>query len=229
MPKSVGAVFAPEHLQMNAAVKKEYMESTLNMSGVLGSFMAVVAALVALITLNLHTDMPVSIMAGVLMVIASVLTVKEDIQLSIVNAFDSRISVKMVYGLGILSALFASLASGFVVFICTLAGRPISDELGIPFLDKISNQLLSGIAIGVACLGLFTFVFYALHSMGIVRISPELSDRTVYTSGCCPTACHGGWRIWFGCTPCRIGFHRSPLLLSFGRLQSEVGYGWYRL
>lgn len=169
--------------KMNNAVKKEYVESALNISGVLGSLLTVMIALIVLLMLDLHTNVVFSFILGMITFIASMLTVREDIQLGIVNAYDSRITEKMVYIMGIVSALLASLASGFVTFISSLAGVPLSEMLGIPLMENMKDQLLGGMGAGFASLGLSTWLFYVVKRMGFVRISPELSDRTVYMSG----------------------------------------------
>ncbi len=169
--------------RMHQAVKKEYMESTLNLSGVLGSFVAVIAALLVLVFTEGEADLQVSLAMGAVMVIASAMTAKEDIELSIVNAYDARITVNMVYWLGILSTLLASLASGFVVFIGSLAGNFLSSQKELHLFEQTGAQIFSGISIGVASLGLFAVFFSVLERMGKLRMAPELSDRTVYLSG----------------------------------------------
>ncbi|UHA71980.1 CPBP family intramembrane glutamic endopeptidase [Paenibacillus sp. 481] len=169
--------------KMNVAVKKEYLESTLNLSGVLGSFVAVIAALIILITQGGEVSLAYSLVMGCIMAAISSLTAKEDIELSIVNAYDSRISIKSVYLLGILSTALASLAAGFVVFIASLAGNFISTKKSLYLFEQLEWQSAVGVCVGIVTLGVFGLFFYILEKKNWLKISPELSDRTVYLSG----------------------------------------------
>lgn len=107
--------------QMNKVIRDEQVESTFGISGMLASVMMVVAILV-LVLMDVQTQIILSLILGLIIVLVQSLTVKEDIQLTIVNAYDARMSVHTVKLLGILSTMFAGLLTGFVVFICSLGG-----------------------------------------------------------------------------------------------------------
>ncbi|NPC91388.1 CPBP family intramembrane metalloprotease [Bacillus sp. WMMC1349] len=168
---------------MNKAVQKEQLESTLGITGVLGSCIAVVAAIIVLIHLDVRADMTVSMIMGSILAVCNLFSIKEDIQLTIVNAYDSRMSLKMVSSLAILSAVLAGILIGFVVFICSLAGNSLGENLHWPIWEKVGNQLLSGGCAGIICLGLSAVFFSVLEKKKWLRISPELSNRTIYLSG----------------------------------------------
>ncbi|MDU0071196.1 MULTISPECIES: CPBP family intramembrane glutamic endopeptidase [Bacillus] len=169
--------------KMGVAVKKEHLESTLGMTGVIGSLIAVIAAIMVLINMDSRADVTTSMILGGILICCNLLTLKEDIQLTIVNAYDSRISVKMVYIFGTLSTILAGLSTGFVVFICSLAGNTVGYSMKWSVWDNPASQVLSGISIGLACLGLSAAMFTVLEKKKLLRISPELSNRTVYLSG----------------------------------------------
>ncbi|MED0702380.1 type II CAAX endopeptidase family protein [Aeribacillus composti] len=168
---------------IETAVKKEQMESTLNMTGVLASCLAVIAAIIILINLRQNAGITASILLGAVLFFCNIITIKEDIQLSIVNTYDSRLSIKTVYALGILSAILAGLATGFVVYICSLAGHSLSNVLQIAFFDNAVWQFFVGLNVGIGCLGFFSAIFSWLEEKNWLRISPELSNRTIYLSG----------------------------------------------
>ena len=169
--------------QMNKVIRDEQVESTFGLSGMLGSAAAMIMAILVLVLMNVQINLTLSFMLGFMIVLVQSLTIKEDIQLTIVNAYDARMSVQTVKLLGILSTLFAGLLTGFVVFICSLAGGALANELEMKFLDEIVGQTFIGLSAGLISLGITSLVFYLLERMNKLRISPELSNRSMFLSG----------------------------------------------
>ncbi|WP_144494964.1 CPBP family intramembrane glutamic endopeptidase [Bacillus pumilus] len=169
--------------QMNKVIRDEQVESTFGISGMLGSAAAMIMAILVLVLMNVQVQITLSIILGLIIVFVQSLTIKEDIQLTIVNAYDARMSVHTVQLLGILSTLFAGLLTGFVVFICSLAGGALVNELGLKFLDQSIVQIYIGLSAGIISLGITSLVFYLLERMNRLRISPELSNRSMFLSG----------------------------------------------
>lgn len=168
---------------MGSAVKKEQLESTLGMSGFIGSFLAVIAAILTLIYLDVNPSLTVSIVLGVIMFASNVLTVRESVDLSIVNAYDARISVKSVAILGYLSASIAGLATGLVAFLCSLAGIGLAASMGLELFAEPARQLVIGISAGLGCLGLFAWIMHAFERRRWLATSPELSSRSIFIAG----------------------------------------------
>ncbi|MES1036215.1 CPBP family intramembrane glutamic endopeptidase [Bacillus pumilus] len=169
--------------QMNKVIRDEQVESTFGISGMLGSAAAMIIAILVLVLMNVQIQITLSLILGLIIVLVQSLTIKEDIQLTIVNAYDARMSVHTVQLLGILSTLFAGLLTGFVVFICSLAGGALVNELGLKFLDQSIVQIFIGLSAGIISLGITSLVFYLLERMNRLRISPELSNRSMFLSG----------------------------------------------
>lgn len=169
--------------RMEEAVKQEQLEAAFHMTGVLGSFLAVVAALLVVMKLEVRADIASGLILGSIPLICSLLTVREDIQLAMVNAYDSRMTVRMMYTLGAFSSILAGMAVGFVVFICSYAGKSLGVNMNLLFLEHAGDQVVSGIGAGIACLGFFSTAFSILEKKKWLRISPELSNRTLYLSG----------------------------------------------
>lgn len=169
--------------QMNKVIRDEQVESTFGISGMLGSAAAMIMAILVLVLMNVQVQITLSLILGLIIVLVQSLTIKEDIQLTIVNAYDARMSVHTVQLLGILSTLFAGLLTGFVVFICSLAGGALVNELGLKFLDQSIVQIYIGLSAGIISLGMTSLVFYFLERMNRLRISPELSNRSMFLSG----------------------------------------------
>ncbi|MBR0614802.1 CPBP family glutamic-type intramembrane protease, partial [Bacillus safensis] len=169
--------------QMNKVIRDEQVESTFGISGMLGSAAAMIIAILVLVLMNVQIQIALSLILGLIIVLVQSLTIKEDIQLTIVNAYDARMSVHTVQLLGILSTLFAGLLTGFVVFICSLAGGALVNELGLKFLDQSIAQIYIGLSAGIISLGITSLVFYLLERMNRLRISPELSNRSMFLSG----------------------------------------------
>lgn len=172
-----------ELINNSNVVRKEMVESVLNLSGVIGSFIAVISGLLVLIFTKGEANWSFSLALGLLLFLSGLLTTKEDINLSLVNAFDSRLRKNQVVLLGILAAILGSLASASVMFISSLAGYYVSALKAIPILSSWGNQVIWGVGIGVLCLGLFSLFFALLEKHKLLRISPELSSRTIYLSG----------------------------------------------
>lgn len=172
-----------ESMNTSNVVRQEMIESILNLSGVIGSFVAVICGLVVLIFTKGEVNWPFSLVIGLLLFISGLLTTKEDINLSLVNAFDSRLKKNQVILLGILAAILGSLASASVMFISSLAGYYVATLKNIPIISDWVNQILWGLGTGITCLGIFTLFFFLLERTRLLRISPELSDRTIYLSG----------------------------------------------
>jgi len=177
--------FEPEILTdgMGSAVKKEQLESTLGLTGFIGSFLALIAAILVLINLDVHPNLAVGILLGVIMFASNVLTVRESVDLSIVNAYDARISVKAVAILGILSTSLAGLATGLVAFLSSLAGIGLSESMGLSLFAEPAKQIMVGISAGICCLGLFAWVMHVAERRGWLEISPELSSRSIFVAG----------------------------------------------
>ncbi|KIL11586.1 CPBP family intramembrane glutamic endopeptidase [Bacillus safensis] len=169
--------------QMNKVIRDEQVESTFGISGMLGSAAAMIIAILVLVLMNVQIQITLSLILGLIIVLVQSLTIKEDIQLTIVNAYDARMSVHTVQLLGILSTLFAGLLTGFVVFICSLAGGALVNELGLKFLDQSIVQIYIGLSAGIISLGITSLVFHFLERMNRLRISPELSNRSMFLSG----------------------------------------------
>lgn len=169
--------------QMNKVIRDEQVESTFGISGMLASAAAMVVAILVLVLMDVQTQIILSLILGLIIVLVQSLTVKEDIQLTIVNAYDARMSVNTVKLLGILSTMFAGLLTGFVVFICSLGGGALANKLGLAFLDRINEQIFIGLSGGLISLGITSFIFYLLEKINRLRISPELSNRSMFLSG----------------------------------------------
>ncbi|OLP65793.1 Sporulation-killing factor biosynthesis protein SkfC [Bacillus pumilus] len=169
--------------QMNQVIRDEQVESTFGISGMVASAAAMVMAILVLVLMDVHTQLILSLTLGLAVVFVQSLTIKEDAQLTIVNAYDARMSVHTVRLLGILSTLLAGLLTGFVVFICSLAGGALANELGWKLLDRVSGQFFIGISAGFISLGITSLVFYLLERTNRLRISPELSNRSMFLSG----------------------------------------------
>ncbi|PCK23450.1 CPBP family intramembrane metalloprotease domain-containing protein [Bacillus pumilus] len=169
--------------KMNKVIRDEQVESTFGISGMLASAAAMVMAILVLVLMDVQTQIILSLILGLIIVLVQSLTIKEDIQLTIVNAYDARMNVQTVRLLGMLSTMLAGLLTGFVVFICSLAGGALANELGLTFLDRISVQFFIGLSGGLISLGITSLVFFLLERMNRLRISPELSNRSMFLSG----------------------------------------------
>ncbi|MFJ5965794.1 CPBP family intramembrane glutamic endopeptidase [Bacillus sp. NPDC093026] len=169
--------------QMNKVIRDEQVESTFGISGMLGSAAAMVMAILVLVLMEVQTQIMLSLILGLCIVFVQSLTIKEDIQLTIVNAYDARMSVSTVRLLGVISTLLAGLLTGFVVFVCSLAGEALANELNWKGLDQFGGQFFIGLGAGLISLGITSLIFYLLESRNHLRISPELSNRSMFLSG----------------------------------------------
>jgi len=59
----------------------------------------------------------------------------------------------------------------------------LSNVLQIAFFDNAVWQFFVGLSVGIGCLGFFSAIFSWLEEKNWLRISPELSNRTIYLSG----------------------------------------------
>ncbi|WP_419871183.1 CPBP family intramembrane glutamic endopeptidase [Candidatus Pristimantibacillus sp. PTI5] len=168
---------------MGQVVRQEFRDSALNLSGFVGSFLSTIAGVLLLIYIDGANQTMMSLCIAFVIVTAVLLTAVDDISMSIVNAFDSRLSVKSVYLIGILSALMASVAYGSMAFIASLAGFKLAIKQSLVLYNNTSFQIGAGISLAMVTLGAFAFIFKVLESRGAVRISPELSDRSIFLSG----------------------------------------------
>lgn len=168
---------------MSKVIRDEQVESTFGVSGMLGSALAMILAILILVFMDVQTSIIFSLVLGLLIIICQSLTLKEDIQLTIVNAYDARMSVKTVSLLGILSTLLTGLLTGFVVFICSLAGNALAGDFGWKTFEQPIVQIFYGIGAGLISLGVTSLLFNLLEKKQYLRISPELSNRTVFLSG----------------------------------------------
>ncbi|MED4802009.1 sporulation killing factor biosynthesis protein SkfC [Bacillus atrophaeus] len=169
--------------QMNKVIRDEQVESTFGVSGMLGSALAMILAILILVFMDVQTSIIFSLVLGLFIIICQSLTLKEDIQLTIVNAYDARMSVKTVSLLGVLSTLLTGLLTGFVVFICSLAGNALAGDFGWKTFEQPMVQIFYGIGAGLISLGVTSLLFNLLEKNHCLRISPELSNRTVFLSG----------------------------------------------
>lgn len=164
-------------------VKKEFRETALNLSGFIGALGATIAGVISLIYTDVSVGSSLSVFLAAIIVFAIFLTSTDDVKMSIVNTYDSRLTVKSVYLIGYLSALMAGLAYGCVVFITSLAGFNLATMEQIPLFRNPSSQIMYGVSIGLICLAFFAWLFKILENRGLVRISPELSERSLFLAG----------------------------------------------
>lgn len=59
----------------------------------------------------------------------------------------------------------------------------LANKLGLAFLDRINEQIFIGLSGGLISLGITSFIFYLLEKINRLRISPELSNRSMFLSG----------------------------------------------
>jgi len=168
---------------MSQVIQQEFRDSALNLSGFVGSFLSTIAGVLLLIYVEGQHDTMLSLFIALVIVVAVLLTAVDDISMSIVNAFDSRLSVKSVYLIGIVSSIMASIAYGSMAFITSLAGMKLALKQSLVLFSNSFSQISVGISLAMATLGLFAIIFKVLESRDIVRISPELSDRSIFLSG----------------------------------------------
>ncbi|MDT2235974.1 hypothetical protein P7H19_06170 [Paenibacillus larvae] len=164
-------------------VKKEFRETALNLSGFIGALGATIAGVLSLIYTDASIGSTISVLLAAIIVFAVFLTSTDDVKMGIVNAYDSRLTIKSVYIIGYLSALMAGLAYSCVVFVTSLAGFNLASLEQIPLFRNQVSQITYGVSIGLICLGLFSLLFRILENKGLVRISPELSERSLFLSG----------------------------------------------
>ncbi|MFB5932303.1 CPBP family intramembrane glutamic endopeptidase [Peribacillus frigoritolerans] len=168
---------------MGEIVKKEFGESALNLSGFIGSFIATIIGILLLIFTDNEVYLKTPIIITLFTIVGVLLTCKEDISMGIINSFDSRLSVKSVYLIGIISAIMGSIAYGCVTFITSLTGINLATVLELPLFENVGMQVLTGVLISFISLGLFSSIFHYMDKNNLIRISPELSDRSSYLSG----------------------------------------------
>lgn len=169
--------------KIQSIVRKEYQESALNLTSFIASLAATIIAIIALIYTTQVTGLFNSLLLVGIMSLAIVLTAVDDIKLSVVNAFDSRLTLKSIYIVSMLSALMGIIAYGFLTFIVSFAGFNLLRINGYQFFDNPLHQLFAGIGIGFICLSISTALFYVFQQKGLLRVSPELSSRSTYLSG----------------------------------------------
>ncbi|SFF42319.1 CAAX protease self-immunity [Paenibacillus algorifonticola] len=168
---------------MGKVVRQEFRDSALNLSGFVGSFLSTIAGVLLLIYVEGSHNSMLSLGIGLAIAAAVLLTVNNDISMSIVNAFDSRLTIKSVYTIGIVSAVVASIAYGSMAFITSLAGLKLAAQQSLLLFNDALLQITIGCCSALAALGVFAYLFKLLESRGVVRISPELSDRSIFLSG----------------------------------------------
>lgn len=181
----VRIISEPEILtpSIHHVVRKEFRDSALNLSSFVGSFLSVIAGVLLLIyTDGLH-ETTLSLVIAVIMLIAVLLTARDDISMSIVNSFDSRLTVRSVYLIGIVSSGVAAVAYGCIAFITSLAGLSIAQTQNLHLFEQPVLQSIVGLMFGIFTLGLFACLFRFLENINFVHISPELSDRSIFLSG----------------------------------------------
>ncbi|WP_062196886.1 CPBP family intramembrane glutamic endopeptidase [Massilibacterium senegalense] len=164
-------------------IRKEYRESALNLTSFIASLGATIVAVISLIYTEQVTGINTSLMLVGLMILSMLLTAHDDIKLSIVNAFDSRLTLRSIYTVGILSAFMGVTAYSFLTFILSLAGLNLANNNDALTFQQPIDQLFVGIGVGFICLALSTVFFYLLQKRGYLRVSPELSSRSTYLSG----------------------------------------------
>lgn len=76
-----------------------------------------------------------------------------------------------------------SIAYGCVTFITSLTGINLATVLELPLFENVGMQVLTGVLISFISLGLFSSIFHYMDKNNLIRISPELSDRSSYLSG----------------------------------------------
>lgn len=164
-------------------VKQEFRDSALNLSGFVGSFLSTIAGVLLLIYIDGINHSLLSFCIALIIFAAVLLTVDNDISMSIVNAFDSRLTIRSVYMIGIISAIVASLAYGSMAFITSLAGLKLAEQQSLLLFSNPLLQITIGFCSALASLGFFASAFKFLEWKDIVRVSPELSDRSIFLSG----------------------------------------------
>jgi hypothetical protein len=164
-------------------VKKEFRDKALNLSGFIGSLGATIAGILALIYTDVTISSSISMIFSAIIVFTIILTCKDDVKMSIINAYDSRLSINSIYFIGYLSTLMAGLAYSLVVFVTSLAGLNLATIENIIIFDNPISQIIIGISVGIICLGMFGFIFKMLENKNLVGISPELSERSLFLSG----------------------------------------------
>lgn len=164
-------------------IRKEFRDSVFNLSGFVGSLLSVIVGVLLLIYTEGPSDSLFSLYIAILMFAAVLLTANDDIRMSIINSFDSRLKLKSVYLIGTLSAGVAGVAYGCVAFIASLAGFKLARGQELLILEQPLLQTLVGLAAGFFSLGLFAWMFNMLQSREALQISPELSDRSIFLSG----------------------------------------------
>ncbi|WP_241211406.1 CPBP family intramembrane glutamic endopeptidase [Amphibacillus jilinensis] len=168
---------------MQAIVRKEYRETALNLSGFIGSLIAVTVAIFVLINIEQVINVYTSIALTGLMIVSILLTAADDIKLSLINAYDSRLTVRSIYTVGVLSALVGIIAYGFLMFLLSFVGLNLAYLNGSMVFQNPITQLLAGIGTGFLCLSLTNLLFHFLQQHGFLRIAPELSSRSTFLSG----------------------------------------------
>ncbi|MDT2294606.1 hypothetical protein P7H15_19835 [Paenibacillus larvae] len=124
-------------------VKKEFRETALNLSGFIGALGATIAGVLSLIYTDASIGSTISVLLAAIIVFAVFLTSTDDVKMGIVNAYDSRLTIKSVYIIGYLSALMAGLAYSCVVFVTSLAGFNLASLEQIPFSGIRYPRLLT--------------------------------------------------------------------------------------
>ncbi|WP_067842736.1 CPBP family intramembrane glutamic endopeptidase [Amphibacillus sediminis] len=168
---------------IQSLVRKEYRENALNLSSFIGSLAAVIVAIFVFIHTEQVINATSSMVLTILMVSSILLTTIDHIKMSVIHAFDSRLTLKSIYTVGTLSALVGMITYGFLTFLLSFVGLNLAELNGSLTFQNMMTQLSTGIGVGLICLSISGIFFYLLQLGGYVRISPELSSRSIFLSG----------------------------------------------
>lgn len=168
---------------IQSIVRKEYRESALNLGSFIVSLCAVIISIFVLINTEHLTSLSASLIVSIIIIFAILLTAKEDIESSVINAYDSRLTLKSIYTVSSLSAFMGVTAYGFLIFILSFTGFNLALINNDQLFNNITDQIMIGIGSGFIFLSLSTIVFYVMQKKGYLRISPELSSRSIFLSG----------------------------------------------
>ncbi|ANB62325.1 CPBP family intramembrane glutamic endopeptidase [Anoxybacteroides amylolyticum] len=173
-------IFAPT---LSQVVQREFLDKVLNLSGVLGSFIASVIGLLIITIEGGKLNWNFGGVLAAIILFAVVLVTNDGFEFSMINSYDVRVNKRAIRMLTLVMSLFQAIATMCVVLISTSVGLFLTEQIGISAFEHPVNQIIVGVTAGIACLGGMTWLNAMLQSTGKVRIAPELSDYTMFVSG----------------------------------------------
>ncbi|MFC4183484.1 CPBP family intramembrane glutamic endopeptidase [Saccharococcus thermophilus] len=173
-------IFAPT---LSQVVQREFLDKVLNLSGVLGSFIAAVIGLLIITIEGGKLNWNFGGVLAAIILFAVVLVTNDGFEFSMINSYDVRVNQRAIRMLTLVMSLFQAIATMCVVLISTSVGLFLTEQIGISAFEHPVNQIIVGVTAGIACLGGMTWLNAMLQSTGKVRIAPELSDYTMFVSG----------------------------------------------